>query len=206
MKRKNNILTREQWLQNAVAAMEPWFKAKGYNVPRVRVSCGWPSSRGMSAKRYVIGEAWDKSASSDKVAQLFISPRLKNEVEPSGVLSTLVHEVVHATVGNKEGHNKVFGKCARSVGLEGKLTQTHAGEELTGQMKSWMKILKEYPHANLNPNKRPVKKQTTRLIKCLCRDCGYNVRVTQKWIAEGTPLCPCNEQPMAAELPEGLDE
>lgn len=207
MKSQNAKLTREQWLQNAVVEMEPLFKKNGYKVPAVRVSCGWPISGGRGTKKGVaIGECWDKSAASDKVAQIFVSPRIKDEVEPCGVLATLVHEVVHAVVGNKEKHNKVFGKCARSVGLEGKLTHTSAGAELTEAMKAWVKKLGPYPHATLNPAKRPTKKQSTRMIKCECTACGYVVRTSAKWLAVGAPICPCNEESMHFELPEGADE
>ena len=192
---KNNILTREQWLQNAVVAMEPLFKEKGYKIPAVRVSCGWPST-GTRGKCPSIGEAWPKQAASDKVAQLFISPVLKDESDPCGVLATLVHEVVHAVVGNENKHNKVFGKCARSVGLEGKLTATSAGEELTVSMKTWTAKLGNYPHAALKMGMRPTKKQTTRMLKCVCAECGYTVRTSQKWLDVGVPSCPCNNSPM----------
>jgi len=206
-KSKNDKITREQWLMRAVVAMEPLFKRNDYKVPAVRVSCGWPSSRGMGAKQIAIGECWDKSAASDKVAQIFISPRLKDEVDPCGVLATLVHEVCHAVVGNKEKHNKVFGKCARAVGLEGKLTATGAGEALVAEMKKWLEKLGRYPHATLNPADRPTKKQTTRMVKCECGECGYIARTSMKWIDDvGAPLCPCNKQPMAFEAPEGGDE
>jgi hypothetical protein len=197
-------MTREQWLLAAVEALTPIFESASYKVPKVRVSCGWPSSRGTSTKKIAIGECWDKSAASDKVAQIFISPRLGSEVDPQGVLATLHHEVVHAVVGNKEGHNKVFKKCAVAVGLAGKMTQTHASEELVPKLKAIVAKLGDYPHATLNPAGRPTKKQTTRLVKCEC-GCGYNVRVTRKWLEEvGAPLCPCNQKPMKYEIPDEL--
>ncbi len=195
---------REQWLASAVAVMAPLFKANHYKVPAVRVSCGWPSARGLSSRKPTIGECWDAKASTDKVHQIFISPRLK---EPVQVLATLAHEVAHAVVGLKEKHNRVFGKCARAIGLEGKLTATGAGEDFTAEAKKWLKKLGTYPHAKLDPGYRPTKKQTTRLIKCVCGKCGYNVRVTRKWLdAAGAPLCPCNETAMNFEVPEGLEE
>jgi len=190
-KSKNAVITREQWLQNAVVAMEPLFNRVGYKIPAVRVSCGFPY-----ASKNAIGQCWDKSAASDKVAQLFVSPQVKDELAPQGVLPILVHEVVHGVVGNDQKHNKVFGKCARAVGLEGKLTETVASAALIEEMKGWMKKLGEYPHATLNPGKRPTKKQTTRMIKCECKECGYVVRTSAKWLEIGAPICPCNQQPM----------
>ncbi len=34
------------------------------------------------------------------------------------------------------------------------------------------------------------KKQATRLLKAVCPDCGYTIRVTSKWAALGLPVCP----------------
>jgi hypothetical protein len=205
----NATVTREQWLQNAVALMTPLFEAQGYKVPAVRVSCGWPSSRGLSSKKAAIGECWDKKASTDSKAQIFISPRLKQPNEQQGVLSTLIHEMVHAVVGNKEKHNKVFGKCARAIGLEGKLTAIVAGETLIAKFTGWTKgPLGDYPHAELKPGFRPVAKQTTRLVKCECGECGYVARVSRKWLEEvGAPVCPgsdCGSAQMAFEIPKEL--
>jgi hypothetical protein len=202
MKKENE--TREQWLARAVEALAPLFESKGYKVPPVRVSCGWPSSRGMSAKKPTIGECWDNKAADDKLNQIFISPRLKNPVEDYGVLPTLAHEVAHAVVGIKEKHNKVFGKCVRSIGLEGKLTATTGSADFLAHCNTLMEKLGPYPHAALNPSDRPTKKQTTRLIKCEC-DCGCSVRITRKWLDEvGAPTCGCGHK-MNFEIPDELE-
>ena len=115
---KNPGQTREEWLLNAVGEMTALFSRNGYAVPAVRVTCGWPSRSALAAKKRRIGECWDNSASSDGVNQIFISPCLDDVAGPSGVLSTLVHEVVHAVVGIKAKHGKLFRKCAEAVGLE----------------------------------------------------------------------------------------
>lgn len=196
---------REQWLSDAVKLMTPLFEQHGYKVPAVRVACGWPSVKALSAKSRRIGECWSTEAAEDGVSQIFISPWLDDPSGVQGILPTLVHEVVHAVVGNKEGHNKVFGKCARAVGLEGKLTATIAGETLVTQCKDWAKQLGAYPHAQLDSLKSPRKKQTTRLVKAEC-ECGYNVRVTRKWLEEvGAPICPHNKKVMSYEIPDELD-
>jgi hypothetical protein len=198
--------TREEWLVAAVDAMRPLFKSHEYVIPALRVTCGWPSSRALSRKKRCLGECWSKESSTDKKPQIFISPYLDEAASDTGVLATLVHEVVHAVVGNKEGHNKVFGKCARAVGLEGKLTSTNAGEELVSAMEDWSKSLGEYPHARLDLLKRPTKKQTTRMVKCECGTCGYTVRTSRKWLEEtGAPICPCNKKSMGFEIPDELD-
>lgn len=206
MKTKLKHQTREEWLLAAVALMRPFFSEKGFTVPEIRVSCGWPSQGGLSTKSKVLGQAWCKSASSDKVGQIFISPYLDKTCDPYGVLPVLVHENVHQTVGIKEKHNKVFGKCARAVGLEGKLTSTTPGKDLLEKCKEWDVKLGPYPHAKLDGNKGPVKKQTTRLIKCEDKSTGYVVRITRKWLEEGgVPICPMNNKVMTYEIPADLD-
>lgn len=203
---KPKYANRELWLAALTdEILRPYFKAKGLTLPPVRVSCGWPSSRGLGSKKFTIGECWDSKASTDKVHQIFISPRLKEVVDNMGVVATHVHECVHAAVGIKEGHKKGFRRGALAVGLEGKMTSTHAGEALMADIAKWSKKLGPYPHAQLNPAFRPTKKQTTRLIKCEC-GCGYNVRITRKWLDEvGAPICPCNKKPMRFEIPEELE-
>jgi hypothetical protein len=133
------------------------------------------------------------------VAQLYVSPVVQEEVAPQGVLSILVHEVVHGVVGNEEKHGPVFKKCALAVGLEGKMTETVAGEKLTAASKEWLAKLGPYPHAVLELSKRPTKKQGTRMLKCECAECGYTVRTSQKWLDVGVPICPCNNEPMGVK-------
>jgi len=184
--------------------MEPLFKKQGYKVPKVRVSCGFPSSRALSRKNTAIGECWSKSAATDGVCQIFISPLTSKAVE---AVDTLVHEIVHAVVGNDAGHGKVFRKCALAVGLTGKMTEAEAGKELLGTIAGWVKALGGYPHASLKPGRKPKKTQTTRMVKCECEECGYAVRTSRKWLAKaGAPLCPCNEQPMSYKVPAELEE
>jgi hypothetical protein len=202
-KLKSKYETREQWLEASVRLMEPLFKNKGYEVPGVRVSCGFPSKGALAKKKMRIGECWHKEITVDGIAQLFISPLLRNHVE---VIGTLVHEVVHAVCGAKAKHGAIFKKCAVAVGLEGKMTETVAGKELIEMIEGWMKDLGAYPHQGLKPGMKPEKKQTTRMVKCECEECGYAVRTSRKWLDEaGAPLCPCNKKPMAFEIPPELE-
>lgn len=205
--------TREEWLQAAVALMTPMFKGVGYDVPSIYVSAGWPSKGARSTARQTLGECWNKKASSDGKHQIFLNPSSlsildhRAEGDKMGVLPTLVHEVVHAVVGCDQKHGKAFGKCARAVGLEGKLTSTFAGEDLYERCKQWSDGLGEYPHAILTPGLSGVKKQSTRMIKCQCGKCEYVCRTTKKWIDEaGAPLCPTHKITMNVEMPEEDDD
>lgn len=128
--------TREYWLQQAVIKLRPLFKDHDAELPEsVFVSVGLPHR---STK--AIGQCF-------KDKHVFISPVLS---EPADVLATLVHELVHVVVGNKAKHGPAFGKVARAVGLEGKLTETHAGEELKALLvKISDSISFQYPHEAL---------------------------------------------------------
>lgn len=196
--------TREQWLEAAVRLLAPLFKGKGYEIPKVKVSCGFPSGRALSRKNQAIGECWGKEITVDGMPQIFVSPIVKDPVK---VLDILVHEVVHSVVGAKAGHGGKFRKCALAVGLEGKMTATVAGENLNQELRvGFLPKLGVYPHAGLKPEARAVKKQTTRMVKCECKKCGYAVRTSRKWLDQaGAPLCPCNEEPMHFELSPELE-
>ena len=182
-------MTREQWLIRASKKLSKIIKDNGETVPgNVRVSCSFPSQ----AIRTRIGEAWTETASEDGAHETFISPVISDPVD---VLAILLHELVHHAVGVANGHKAPFKRLAVACGLEGKMTATVAGEELTERLKAMAETLGEYPHKTLNPGIGR-KKQSTRLVKCACKECGYTVRTTQKWLVFGAPLCPCNSQEM----------
>lgn len=185
--------TRELWLQKAITiCTEKLFKRHGYEVPAVKVSVGFP---GGGNARTRIGEHWHPEASDDKLGSIFISPTLD---ELDTVLGVLIHELVHAAVGNAAGHGPIFKKCALAVGLTGKMRSTVAGEELKSTFfPSITAEIGECPHRKLNLGMRPTKKQTTRMIKCECMECGYIARTSKTNIENfGTPLCPCNRESM----------
>jgi hypothetical protein len=155
----------------------------------VRVTIGFPSTGGRSNR---IGECWSPEASSDRFAEVFISPRL---IESVTILGTLTHELIHAGVGTKAGHGVAFKRPALAVGLVGKMTATTVGEPLKATFRAWIAEHGEYPAGGLLIDSR--KKQTTRLLKCECGECGYVVRVASKWLAEaGAPICPTDAEPM----------
>lgn len=208
-----NAPTREEWLNNAVRLLKPLFAGKGAKLPeKLRVTCGWPSSGGCKSKGRTIGQCWSPTASEDGTTEIFSSPYLNGplhitEGDCMGVLPTLVHELVHASVGTEEGHKGPFKTLARGVGLEGRLTATHAGPELLARLTALLPALGDFPHARLDLTKGPTKKQTCRQVKCTCGDCGYTVRTTRKWLDErGAPICPCNQKTMSYEIPKELEE
>jgi hypothetical protein len=128
------------------------------------------------------------------------------------VLSTLAHELIHvwqdASGIEEPSHKGHFPNAMGALGLDGKPTATIPGDAWADTWGAAETKLADYPHDILLPGEA-TKKQTTRMIKCTCPDCGYSLRTTQKWIDEpGPPLCPCNQQPMDVDgqEKEGIEE
>ena len=76
----------------------------GFTLPRVRVSCAFPSS---SKQGSIVGQCWGTSCSDDGVNEIFITPFYS---KPYEVLDTLTHELVHAVDNCKSKHGKEFKK------------------------------------------------------------------------------------------------
>ncbi|MEO3863721.1 transcription elongation protein SprT [Acrocarpospora sp. B8E8] len=179
--------TREAWLQRAIGLFRPWFTQLGAELPAsILVSVGFPSTGARSNR---IGECWTL-ANPASAPHVFIHPRLG---EGDLVLAVLLHELVHASGQN--GHGAGFKRLAVAVGLTGKMTATVAGEALTATLTAMLDVLGPYPHRSL-PVDPSRKKQTTRNLKLVVRDCcGYQVRTTRKWLDEqGLPLCPHGQE------------
>lgn len=183
--------TREAWLKAAETIMAFWIEVEGYQYPtNTRVACGFPHKGKGRGK--VIGQCWSVEVSGDKHFEIFVSPTHRDGLEAAG---TLLHEMVHATVGIDAGHKKPFIELARKLGLEGKPTHCGPGadtnELITNQV---INVLGAYPGAPMNVSggegtEKP-KKAKTYLIKCECGTCGYVAYTTAKWLENGTPACP----------------
>jgi len=163
IRRATSSSERQQWLELAVEALRARFAAVGYVIPmEIRFAIGWPKRATTCG---AVGECWATSASSDRHAELFVSPEL---TEGARILDVLAHELVHATVGTGVGHKKPFRDCALKIGLVGPMRATTAGTEF----QAWAEAL-------------------MRLLKCECSRCGYTVRITRKWLTiAGPPICP----------------
>jgi hypothetical protein len=186
----NNYATREEWLNAAIAHYRPAFAAQGFPLPdKVRVTCGFPGIRALAtgSSNHRIGECWSSQASADGTVEIMISPVVS---EPMRVLDILVHECCHAGAGNECGHKGNFKKLAKAMGLVGKMTATEGGDAFKRDAAPILDELGAYPHAALDARVGR-KKQTTRMLKCECAECGYTVRISQKWLDDvGAPHCP----------------
>jgi hypothetical protein len=199
--------TREGWLMACVEAYAPIFKRLGYPLPdKLRVATSFPNRKASSAKGRVVGQCFSPEASQDGTVEIMISPV---EADAMEITSTLVHELIHAAVGNECGHKGPFRSAAMALGLIGPMRSTVAGDEFKRQAQPIIDALGRYPHAKLDVTNQP--KQTTRLLKAWCtsledsedgKECGYTVRVTKRWVLTlGAPHCPLHGE-MYVEVPD----
>ena len=181
--------TREEWLTAGVEELRPLFKLAGKPIAdKVRIACGFP----LDAKRSkAIGQCWSQSNSGDSTVEILISPEL---AEPVQVFEVLVHELCHATP-NGMNHGKPFQAIAKLMLLEpynGTVREpwksTKGTAEFVAAYQDIISTLGDYPHAPLTYTTK--KTQTTRMLKAVC-DCGYTIRLTAKWAAQGLPTCTC---------------
>lgn len=180
---------RESWLGSLVDHYRPRFEGLTAPLPReVRVGVGFPrGSRGTG--KAAIGMAYAPTLSADGASEVTVSPTLADPVE---VAQVVIHELCHHACGCEHGHKQPFAALARPLGLAGKLTATVPSDELRAELAPLLDIMGPYPHARLSGGGR--KPQTTRMLKACCPNCGYTVRLTAKWAAEGMPTCPCGEE------------
>src|SRR5215207_7364797 len=185
----NSHIHREAWLHAVAAALAEPFKQLGHPIPeRVRLTCGFPSVRGIAARNQRVGECWSDSNSADGHFEIMVSPVIADSVRVAGVLA---HELIHAAVGLKCGHKGAFRTMAKALGLEGKMTATTEGEAFKRLVAPILEAAGPYPHAELRAMSNGRKKQAARLVKCQCETCGYVVRTAQTWIDDrGAPHCP----------------
>src|SRR5262249_32833811 len=143
-------------------------------------------------------------ASADGSVEVFVSPSVSDAQEVARILA---HELCHAANGKPCGHKGEFITVAKAMGFMKPWTQTPASPELAERLRLLVEGIGPYPHATLDAMSIEAaggeKSGGTRLLKAECAECGYTCRVTKKWLAEkGAPICPCNMQPMAANLPK----
>jgi hypothetical protein len=192
---KGEPMNREEWLNAMAGRVKPLFEEAGLTLAEsYKMSCGW-SSRGAKGKAGLsrIGECWSPVSSSGGFTEIFISPVIDDSVT---VAATLVHELLH---------DKVFGRFAKHLGLKGPMKSTTPGEALTERLNVLISELGNYPHARMEVLTNGKKKQGTRMLKVVCPQCGYTVRIAAKWLEEGVPTCPCGTE-MQEQANEGGNE
>ena len=185
--------TREPWLLKAAGEVEKIFFPLGYRIPKVRIGVGWPTRK----RDKVGGQCFNKDASADETYEIFISPMLTDPVQ---ILAVLIHELCHTVAGTEAQHKKPFIEVMRAVGMVKPWTGSEVGDDLVGPLNNIAESLGDYPHAALTIEKK-LGKKGSRLLKVLCPECGYTVRVTRKWLdAAGPPWCPLHKIAFEEEI------
>jgi hypothetical protein len=182
-------VNREEWLSKLAKKLIAEFALQNEccSADLVRISCGWPIGRKPGT---LLGQCWAPEASAGGFIEIFISPLIGDPLTASIVLT---HELIHATIGNHQGHGPVFGQVAKEIGFADR-SGKKPGPELMQKLSDCINSIGEtYPHLSLSiaeiEKTRP--KQATRLKKVMCSACGYTIRVCQTWIDKGCPTCPC---------------
>lgn len=175
------------------------FRELAINTVPFRIAVGIPGG-GSSKCSATLGVTYPHQWSADGTTEMFINP--KHHLTPCEIFETVTHELCHHEVGTREKHGKVFKHLAVAVGLEGKMTSTHAGDVLRGQLEKIVDKLGAYPGALLtdpkegkilrdadgNIIKPSHPKQTTRMIKVEC-GCGNVARQSRKSNADFGLVC-----------------
>jgi len=187
-------MNRESWLTKAVEELAETFFAPDkmtFEHP-IRISAGW--CRGSNK---AIGQCWPNKASAGNFIEIFISPNLH---EPVKVLATILHELIHAHLGNGKGHGKEFKVVVNKFGLAGRVTATFAseGSELYAKLEKLAKKIGEYPHKKLTPLNNTEKKGENKgawiRFKSVSAD-DYRCVVSPKSLEEhGVPKDPWGEE------------
>lgn len=226
----DTVATREAWLRAAIEVFRPRFSMVGFPLPEeVRISIGFGSIGARQENAQVLGVTYSRAATDDKVNEIFISP---TEADTAKMLGTVLHELIHVTLDNEDGHGGRFAEIATRLGFLGPMTHTPESVELSAELVTVAAALGEYPGSALRipsrvpagqpipvgPDGKPVKvhsgpgTQGTRMIKVSCSHpvCdanGYSVRTTRKWLdLYGAPLCPGSEVTGASVKPHRLAE
>jgi len=176
---------REWWLEQASRFLIAHMAQHGLAAPSVRVSCGWPSRGGVGSRAVVIGQCFSPQVCADGRSHIFISPRI---AESMTVLGTLLHELIHASVGCQHGHGKVFSQAARRVGLVGPPTATTVGDSLRPLLTSYIERAGAYPHAAIHLQPKEKVGSRLRLYQCRCSSL-VKVRVASNDFAARCERC-----------------
>ncbi len=173
-------MTREQWLNATANIICSEIIAPNTDIPKpkIRVSVGWPHASKASHST-ILGQCFPREWSHDQTNEIFISPT-QGANDSLTVLSTLVHELIHAYDNNENGHKAPFRKLALACGLTGKMTATRPSEALTAQLQEYIQMFGEIPHAQLDTSKQ--KKQKGRQLKVACSNCEFKFNTSQKQI------------------------
>lgn len=211
-------MDREGWLNAMAAKFAPRFKEFGYDMPKFRVSVGFCSSGARSStaaqcwhSKCSSDDSFEIFIMPDQVEPYLVANHLWHELTHATVGFEHGHKGAFATVCKAVGLNgpmtsttagekfkeyvKPFldelgpmphAKLTFDRGASVKVPRLKIGVDESGSDDDDGET--EVSPIGGTSTAKP--KQSTRLKKCECGECGYTVRVTQKWLDVGAPHCP----------------
>ena len=187
-----NVVTREQWLKEVAGLMSNWFVDLGFPLPKYDIQSGFPSS---GQRSNTVAESWTHDNGDSFV--LIVRPDQNDSLT---VAAAIAQQLCSIAAGPKDQYGHLFQHLAISIGLRGKKFETAPGQVFKELYRPVVKTIGSIPESEtMTQNYVRTNKQTTRLIKVSCNDCGYVARVSRKWIENvGPPHCP-EHGPMTPE-------
>ncbi len=187
-----NSTTREEWLKKAANLMSSWYDDLGFPLPKYEIQSGFPSS---GQRSNTVAESWTHDNGASFV--LIVRPDQNDSLT---VGAAIAQQLCSIAAGPKDQFGHLFQHLAISIGLRGKKFETPPGQVFKELFRPIEKTIGSIPESEtMTQNYVRSGKQTTRLIKVSCNECGYVARVSRKWIEKvGPPLCP-KHGPMTPE-------
>jgi len=175
-------MKNKDWLEDALVEVKGLFAEHGYDVPPVKVTLGF-TSKGLRSS--TVGECWPRVASTSDINHIFISPA---NTSSEGIISTLIHECIHAIDNCEHGHGKEFKSIALRVGFKVPMRSTPAGEELKQRIAEIIGRIGEYRGSTIKASHQPRLQKPPARAKC--QECGYTITMLKQFLNQGPPLCP----------------
>ena len=185
MESKINTTTREDWLNKAALLIRAELIDTRTSLTTdrpIRISLSPMASKNL-------GACYPSSRSpADHANEITITMHSNDSIL---ILATLAHELVHAYDDCVHKHGPVFRAAAIAIGLEGRMTATTAGAELTDTLSEYVELLGEIPHYALT---HVAKDKGRNGNKIECHACGFKANTSAKWanrISDGfeCPVC-----------------
>ena len=180
--RIDETMRRKEWFDRALVEVKKLFASHGYMVPDVEVSFGF-TSKGLRSS--TVGECWSRNASTSKVNHIFISPANTDSLK---ILSTLIHECIHAIDDCQHGHGKEFKEIALKIGFKVPMRSTPAGEKPKAQMVEIVNRIGEFTAPRITAVHQPRLHKPP--ARARCAKCGYTVSMLKQFLILGPPVCP----------------
>ena len=207
------MCTHEDFI-NKVADCSVAYAGPGYRDLRTKLKLSYGIGAVKGARGLTAHNAWH-DCEGEKLAHVEIAAR--HEESPVQLAGTTIHEMAHVLAGPDAGHGPEWKEACRKLGL---VDVKAAGTEYTPDNfdSPLLKILEkiETP-SDGTPNwlddqgepigaaPRPCSQgigtrggtsrgtgSGSRMLKAVCPNCGYTIRLTRKWALRGLPTCtPC---------------